>query len=428
MLLALLLTLQVQTPAPDTTLPRVTLNQALERATQLDPDYVRALGQVSTAEWSRRAALAVFVLPSLTLQLDYTKYSTDFFNIGTGQPTSTAANFRVNASYELFSLRKFTDLARTRAELESADAGTLLARLTAALLTESDYYDVLANQELARLSAERVRRAEEAFAVARARVLSGAAVQTDSLELNLELTRARVDLLRAQSALRVARLQLGRRIGMPGPVDAVPLDSLPAPELDLTIDQATAMALAQGPQYRMARANERAANALLTGRKGDYLPTLSINGSHTRFDTELFPNARAVTSVQFVVSLPIWNNAQREIAVTQARVNRDVAAAIRADLERAARVDVTSAVEAYQTARATVQLQTAAITVARENFRVQEARYRSGASTILDFLNAQVALTQAEIDLVQARFASRLALAGLEAIVGQRLVNDRVLP
>jgi outer membrane protein TolC len=56
---------------------------------------------------------------------------------------------------------------------------------------------------------------------------------------------------------------------------------------------------------------------------------------------------------------------------------------------------------------------------------VQQARYRAGASTILDLLDAQSALTQAQAELVQARYAARLALAGLEAILGRRLFSDK---
>ena len=426
MLLALIAVLQVG--SVQDTLPRVTLNEALERATRLDPSYVEALGAISTAEWGRRAATLAFIIPSVTLQLDYSKYSTGFFNIGTLQQSSTSANFQALASYELFSMRKFSELGRSKAALEGAEAEGLQARFTAALLTESDYYDVLANQELTRLALERQRRAQEAFAVARARVLSGAAVQTDSLQLMLELTGAQVDLLRQRSALRVSQLQLGRRIGMPGPVDAVPLDSAVAGALPIELEAAIQLALEQGPQFRAARANERAANSLLKGRRGEYLPHLQLTASHNRFDTEVFPNAFAVSSIQVGVTLPIWDNAQREIRISQARVSRDVFQAIREDLERSAQVDVTASYEAYTTARATVELGQTAVLVARENFRVQEARYRAGATPILDLLSAQLGLTVAEANLVQARFSLRLALAGLEAIIGRRLVEDRVLP
>jgi outer membrane protein TolC len=427
--LGLLLALQVAAPTAATEpAPRVTLELAIARATRLDPNYVRALGQVDNAEWGRRAALAVFVLPSLTASIDATKYSTEFFNIGTGRNQAEAVNATFQASYDLFSARKFADLGRTRAELESAQATELEQRFRTALFTESDYYAVLQNQELARVAADRTRRAEEGLGIARARVVSGAAVQSDSLQLVLELTQARTDQLRRDAALRVARLQLGRRIGEAGPVDAAPVDTAEAPELPIGVDEAIQMALAQGPQYRAVRASERAASSFLKGQRGQYLPQFTLFGTHQRFDDSFFPSGRNVSSIALSVSLPIWDDGRRELAVSQARVNHDVARAIREDLERAARPDVTQAFEAYVTARATTALSTTGVLVARENYRVQESRYRAGSTTILDVLDAQIRLTQSEADLVQARYAARLALAGLEAILGHRLFTNRDVP
>jgi outer membrane protein len=425
LLLALQATASLQTPVEA---PRVTLDQAIARAARLDPNYVRVLGQVDNAEWGRRAALAVFVLPSLGVSIDATRYSTEFFNIGTGRNQSDAVNATFQASYDLFNARKLADLGRTRAELESADAGELEQRFRSALLTEADYYDVLQNQELSRVAADRTRRAEEGLGIARARVVSGAAVQSDSLQLVLELTQARTDQLRRDAALRVARLQLGRRVGEAGPVDAEPVDTAPAPELPLGLDEAVQLAVTQGPQYRAARAGERAASALLKAERGQYLPQVTLLGTHVRFDDSFFPSARNVSSIALSVSLPIWDDGRRELAISQARVNRDVSRAIREDLERAARPDVTQAYEAYVTARATAALSSTGVLVARENYRVQESRYRAGSTTILDVLDAQIRLTQSEADLVQARYAARLALAGLEAILGHRLFTNRNVP
>ncbi|MGE5688240.1 MAG: TolC family protein [Gemmatimonadota bacterium] len=408
--------------------PSVTLAEALRRATRLDPNYVAALGQLDNAEWGRRAARLAFILPAVNAELDLTKYSAEFFNLGTGQPQSSAVTGTLTASYELFRLRKFTDLSATNAGLESAGASELEQRFRTAFLVESDYYGVLASQALDRVAAERLRRAEEQLAVGRARVVSGAAVQTDSLQLVLEATRARIDRMRAEAALRVARLQLGRRIGEAGPVAAADPDSVPPLELPVTLPDAVTEALAQGPQYRVARANERQAEALLRGRRGEYLPSLVLSGANQTFDSKFFPTARNISSVTLSVILPVWNLGQREIAVTQARVNRDVSRAIRADLERGALRDVTEAYEAYRTARGTVDLSALALAAATENFRVQGARYRSGATTILELLDAQISLTQAEADVVQANYSTRLALAGLEVILGRRLFPNKDAP
>lgn len=427
-LLALAAALVLQTPqttgAPADTLPRVTLDEALRRATNLDVGYVQAVGNLSSAEWGRRAARLSFIVPSLTLSLDATKYSDPFFNVGTGGAQDVSVTGRADARLELFSVRRFAELTRSSAVVEGADADLVNARFDAALATERVFYDVLANEELRRVAEARTARAEEALGVARARVVSGAAVQSDSLQLLLELTQARTDLLRQRAALRVARLQLGRRIGEPGPVDAVPVDSGAAPPLPIAMEQAAALALDQGPQFRAARAAERSANAVLRARRGEYLPTVFLSGAHNRFDDGFFPGARSVSSLSLGVSLPVWNGAQREVAIAQAAAARNVARAIRGDLERGARADVSEAYEAYDTARETVGLQEIAVAVARENYRVQEARYRAGAAEILELTDAQLRLTQAEANLVQARYATRLALAGLETILGRRIFTE----
>ncbi len=64
------------------------------------------------------------------------------------------------------------------------------------------------------------------------------------------------------------------------------------------------------------------------------------------------------------------------------------------------------------------------VTLAAETYRVQGARYREGATTILDLMEAQVGVSNAEADLVRARYSARLALARIEALLGRRLFED----
>jgi len=421
MSVALLLALQV---VAGDSFPNVTLTEALQRSARLDPNYVAALGRVQTAEWGRRAALLTFLVPALSVQSDWTWASDPFFNIGTGTLASTSVSARADARIDVFTGgQKIFGYRQADALLDAARAGELAARFAAALQTESDYYAVIAEEELTRTARERVARAQEQFDVARARVRTGAAVQTDSLQLSLELTRASVSLLREESALRVARLQLGRRVGMEGPVGAAPLDTAPAPPLPFPLADAVRRALAQGPEYRQARAVERGAQAAFNVRRGAYLPRASLSALAIAYDEAFFPQAFSRNLLTLTVSLPIWDNGNREIALTQARTARDVAQAIRADFERAAQRDVGAAYDSYETARAAAALAADAVVVARENFRIQQTRYRSGATTILDLLDSQVNLSDAEAGLVQARYVTRLALAALEAILGERLFN-----
>ncbi len=109
-------------------------------------------------------------------------------------------------------------------------------------------------------------------------------------------------------------------------------------------------------------------------------------------------------------------------------MQRDVARTRREQVERGVRRDVVQAYASYNTARASAELAARAVVVATENLRVQESRYRTGATTILDLITAQVDLADAEAGLVQARYLTRLALAGLEALLGRRLFPDRIEP
>ena len=422
MILALLAALQISA-APDS-VPTVTLAEALERAAQLDPNYVSAVGQVGNAEWARRAALAVFLVPAVSLSTSATRFSTPTFNLGTFTPTQYSTSALLNAQIDVFTGgQKIAGAVASGAGLEAARAGALGQQFFTALKTEADFYSVLAQQALERVAEDQARRADQQLAVARARVISGAAVQSDSLQLVLELTRAQVALLQQRAARRVVQLELGRRVGLEGPVDAAPepTDTTLAPELPFPVTDAVARALAQGPAWRVARANDRAAGALLWARKAQYLPHASLGFTLGAFDTKFFPSAISRSALTLTVTLPLWDNGLREIQLSQARVNRDVARAVRRDLERSAWRDVTAAYEAYNTSRATSALERVAVIVARENNRVQEARYRGGATTIIDLLDAQNRLVGAEADLVQAMLNTRLALAGLEVILGERI-------
>ncbi len=409
---------------PQDTLPRITLAEALDRAARLDPNYVAATRQISDAEWGRRAAITAFIVPAVSAQVTSTWYSVPAFNIGTLEQSSTIVDARLQGRLNLFDgLSKFNELTRTAADLEGARASQLEARFRTALLTESDYYDVIAQRELTRVATERVRRAEEQLAVARARVATGAAVQTDSLQLLLELTQARVALLRQAAQLKVSRFQLARRVGAPDAVDAMEVEPRPAPPLPLSEHDAILEAVGGSPQVVAARAGQRAAEAAVHSARGAYLPSIDLTGQLAATDAKFFPTASNRASIGIAISLPIWNDGVREIALSSATTVRDVARAFRADLELAVRRDVVEGYEAYEAARAAAELAEQSVVVATENLRVQQERYRAGATTILDLITAQVSLSEADAGLVQARYATQLALSGLEAILGRRLFH-----
>jgi outer membrane protein TolC len=401
--------------------PIVTLEEARRLTIAADPDAVAARSQTSTAAWERRAALTNVFTPSVSAGASYTHHSDPFFNLGTGDISPNATSATLQARYTLLGTGKFGDLRSARASVDRAEANEVATRFASWLETDAAYFAVLANKELARVANDRLDRAEEQFEIARMRVLAGEAIASDSLQLLLEVNRARVELLSRDSALIASRLRLGHRIGLPQPADAAPIDTTVPPALSMSQDDVTAEVRLRGPQIEAARASERFASAALGAERERYLPEISVDATLGAYDAELFPSALHRSQVAVTVTLPIWNGGQRELSVARARANRTVAIAERQERERAAAELVAEAYQGYVTSRASIDLALVGVTVSSENYRVQRVRYAEGAGTILDLLEAQVSLSEAEAALVQSRYAAHLARARIESLLGRRV-------
>jgi outer membrane protein TolC len=402
-------------------MPVVTLADARRRSMTFDPDAVAARSRLETAGWERRAAVANLLTPNLRATTNYTHFSDPVFNFGTGNISPNSASATFDASYSLLGAGKFGTWRSSRAAVASAEAGETVARFRTALETDAAYFAVLADHELARVIADRLKRAQEQLAIARVRVIAGEALSSDSLQLLLEVSRARLAVLSRDSALVASRYRLGRRIGMDGPAEAAPVDTILPAALPFTREQAVAEMREKGPDVEAARAEERSANAGVIAQRERYLPEINIGGTVGRYDQELFPSALKRSQYTISVALPIWDGGSRELAVARARASHSVAKAMRTDLERGTAEVMSQAYHGYLTSRAGIDLATIGLTAATENYRVQNARFRQGATTILDLLEAQVALSEAQAALIQARYSSRLALAQIEALLGRRI-------
>ena len=402
-------------------IPVVTLAEARRRAATVDPNAIAARNRIETAVSGRRAAVANLLTPNLRMAGSYTHFSDPFFNFGTGAISPNATSATLDANYTVLGAGKFGDLRSSRALVESALAVETVTRFRAALETDAAYFAVLADRELSRVAIERVKRAEEQFGLARVRVLAGEAIASDSLQLLLELSRARLAIIARDSAVVASRLRLGRRIGLDGPAEAASLDSAKPPPLPMSREEAIAEMRRRGPDVEAARADERSAKAILSAEREQYLPEISLGGTVGRYDSQFFPSALKRNQYAITVSVPIWNAGERELAVTRARADRNVARATRADRERAAGEFIAQAYHGYLTSSAGIDLALIGVAAATENFRVQRARYREGATTILDLLEAQVALSEAQATLIQTRYSVRLALAQIESLLGRRI-------
>jgi outer membrane protein len=90
-------------------------------------------------------------------------------------------------------------------------------------------------------------------------------------------------------------------------------------------------------------------------------------------------------------------------------------------VRRQVRSDAARLLSGLHLAEQNIALADEAVRAAQEDLRVQTQRYRAGISTALEQLTSQLALTQAELGRVAARYNYAITRATLEALVGRSL-------
>lgn len=425
--------LGAQEPGTGTARP-ITLEEALRLAQQNAPALVQARGAMRTNAAQVRRTMATF-LPNLNLtassgrsggvqffQGELVPYRGDAWSFSNG----------VSASLELFDGgQRFADLRAARARVDAAEASEIAQRFNTALSVKQQYYNVLAARESETAALQQLQQAEQQLAVSVARVRAGAATKSDSLRSAIQVGNARLQVLTARNNISVANAALTRFVGTDHVVTA---ELAPALEdLTLQVDSATLADLAvDAPAVRQAQADLTAARAGVRSAKTAWMPTISASysfstsASSAGFQTgKLFllgdsdnPNSKRLN---FNFSYPIFNQLQRETAITTAQVAERNAEASLRDSRLEAQQSLTEAVGALRLAQERIAIQQASVVAGEEDLRVQTERYQLGAATLLDVLTSQSTLNQARVALIQARLDARVAKAQLEALVGREL-------
>jgi outer membrane protein len=128
------------------------------------------------------------------------------------------------------------------------------------------------------------------------------------------------------------------------------------------------------------------------------------------------------------VSFPIFNGFSRQRQVQEARTLAEDARFSRRAEELRLQTAVTQAYDELQTAVEVVAIEERNREVAEEQLDLAQERYRLGAATFLELLEAQSSVAVAERDFLNARYRFHGALWSLEAAVGERLRPETRLP
>ena len=403
----------------------VTLNEAIQRALQVQPAMAVARGDQRNTSASKRSAYGAFI-PTVSVGASAARSNVGRIDATTGRPIPPEYTYTgsLNASLELFDgFRRIANLKATSALNDAADAGVVDARFQTTLQTKQTFYTAVANEALVRVAEAQLTRAQQQLQISVEKLRAGSATRSDSLRSRVEYGNARIELLRAKANLATAQADLGRQIGVDGPVRAAFDSTLPSIPDTTELRQT---ALSSSPAVDQADARASAARAQVWSARAQYWPSVVVSYNNNRQGSDnpnwpFFSNFPETFQWRFGLSWPLLNGFTREANQVSASADRDIAVSRAADTRRQVNALVTQQLAVLATAFEQITIARENMAAANEDLRVQNERYRVGAATILDLLTSQAALTQAEVNVVQTQFSYLIARAQLEATVGRAL-------
>ena len=302
------------------------------------------------------------------------------------------------------------NISAQRARLANVEQNVLLNVVRA-------YTNVFRDRAVLRLNANNEQVLARQLQATQDRFSVGEVTRTDVSQAQARLAQARAATIQAQGILQVSRASYANVVGAsPGKLD---VPKLPA---DLPRDPAEIAERAEreNPIVVAARWDERSAQATVDLVHGELLPTVSINGQvQRRYNAQMRDMIGDSASITANISIPLYRSgsaASRTRAAKQTVFRRrdELLQAQRTAIENAARAGA-----ALRTARSSVTAFTAQLEASRIALNGVRQEAAAGLRTVLDTLDAQQELLNAQVNLVRARRDLAVATYEILAAIGR---------
>jgi outer membrane protein TolC len=408
----------------------LTLEEALQLANAQASSFQQAGLNEKIASEDVKQAQAAF-LPKVSAPLSYI-YTSPAVGLKPGEPRAPSfvannaigeyqALVNVSGDFDIAGKLRAT-LARNRALLAAAHAGTEVARRALAEAVLETYYG-LALAIAQRTAAEGNLAAAEEFERITSLLLSGGEIApVDLTRAHLQTIVRRDELEKARASEEVAAGSLRVLVGydFARPISTTDL-ALILPD-DAEFQRFNPTDVSRRPEFAQLEAQLRAARQDIKIAHADRLPALSysMNGG---FDTDSLKGARlkehSGVSAAVSLTIPIFDWGAARSKERQARLRVQVSENERTIALRGFTQQFFAARSQAASAAARVRLAREGVLEAQNNLAASIARYRAGEAQIIEVTDAQTMLVTQRTALYQALFDYQTALGRLRQATAQ---------
>jgi len=336
--------------------------------------------------------------------------------------------YGLNAGQSLFDWSRFANLRAQRELSQAADLTLEAANDDLIMRTSATYFNVLIAIESLAAAQSNETAAQKQFDYAQKRLAVGLAPITDMHEARAQYDQARADTILARNALEDASQALAELTGQSlsntahnlRDLRGLPEDFRPQlPEDRGDVEQLVSSAVTQNPLIRAQQLQVGAAESSIAAARARHYPNLSLaanwskqnQSGHTPQNTQ--PDDITANSISLNLTIPIFAGGAVQSSMRQALAQRDIAQEVleqqRRQLDRRTR----NAWQSLVAGISEVEARRLAVVSAQSAFDASQIGLEVGTRTVLDVVQNQRTLFQAQLMYVQAKYQflqNRLAL------------------
>jgi outer membrane protein len=417
--------------------PPLTLGEAMLLALQHNPALKAACMTMETAEADFAKARARF-LPKVNFNetFNYSNNPTQVFMNKLNQRVFTEKDFLINSlnypnafgnfrtglvmDQPLFQAgQAVLGYKQARLGREMAAAYILSARQHLMFQVTKAYFGLQLAQANLVVVRQARQTAEKSLHIAQTRFKAGNVIYADVLSAKVYLAKITQEEMTAASQVKIARSALGTVVGQPevGQRPLSPAPKEPAP-LPARLDDLSQTARKKRPDLQRLALAARVAQQEYSKAKFNYLPRLHVRAEYDVDQRRLFGPSGDSYTVMALLNFNLFNGLADLAKVRETRAKEVQARDLKRDLEDRVRHQVTEAISNLKTAHERLKVAETAVAQAKEGLRLIRLRYQSGLTILVDLLNGEDALKNAELSRVAALFDTYLTQAGLELALG----------
>lgn len=281
------------------------------------------------------------------------------------------------------------------------------------------YYNVLLARRYIEIAENQLRRAESQLELATQQQEVGVVNQTAVLRAQVEVAAAREQIMRARNQHQIALQQLALELGINDPPPCVAQPEKRPPE-NISPDQYCQAAFDNRPDIQVAKASLTAARDSVKARRGSFLPSLFLQGSYVRSDTnQLFFSNYQDWNIALEATYPLFTGFRNTGELRRAKAAEKQTAAALTRLKQEIRVDVRSTCYEIQTQQKVIKSLQDQVQSATANYDQVTAQFKEGVASSVDVVDAQTVLNEAENRLANAYYQLQIDRVRLKLATGE---------